>query len=121
MAENSEGGKKDLLLLSAAGDVLDGGTLVTRDSIRAAALYARAWLAGNDKAPEKLARLFMEHLKDPASAYLWKLRCLNECYAVTIDVGEDFLSPRQIQWIQAQARDRSIITVNGLAAMKETR
>lgn len=121
MAELSEGVEKDKLLLITAGDVLEQGRLATQDSLRAAGMYTRAWAAGASDAAGKLSTLFW-NLKDPASAYLWGLRCLKNCHGSHHrEEAKALLTPRQIQWIQTQARDHSVITVNGLSAMKETR
>lgn len=119
LAEQAEGGKGDMKLLSAAGDILQKGQLIIQDSQRAAGFYARAWLAGDTDAPGRLYRLY-QSLKDPASAYLWSLRCIGSCTTISDErPALESLSPRQIQWIQKLAHDKSVITVNGLAVRKE--
>ena len=118
LADKSVGKKEDAEILLLAADILQTGRLVVQDSLRAASYYARAWLAGSDNAPYKLSSLFSS-LKDPASAYLWALRCTGKCSRPINGAETELLTPRQIQWIQAQARNRSVITVNGLAMMKE--
>lgn len=118
LADKSAGKKEDAEILMTAADILQAGRLVIQDSLRAASYYARAWFAGSDDAPYKLSSLFSS-LKDPASAYLWALRCTGKCSRSLDGEATELLTPRQIQWIQSQARDRSVITVNGLAMMKE--
>lgn len=119
LADQSSGGRDDRALLTTTGDVLQEGRWAARDSLRAAAFYSRAWSAGDDDAPSRLFSLYST-LRDPGSAYLWQLRCINSCRIFTTsDAPEQFLSSRQIQWIQRQAGDHSILTINGIAARKE--
>ena len=86
-----------------------------KDSVRAAAFFAQAWLAYDTKAPASLSRLYSEQ-HDEASALLWRLRCIGDCYD-KLETADDpaTLSPREILRIQSLAKDRSIITVNGQA------
>lgn len=119
LAEQADGGREDMKLLSLAGDILQKGQWIIQDSQRAAGFYARAWLAGDNDAPGSLYRLY-QYLRDPASAYLWSLRCIGKCTAISEEgLALESLSPRQIQWIQKLAHDKSVITVNGLAVRKE--
>ena len=119
LAEQADGGREDIKLLSVAGDVFQKGQWIIQDSQRAAGFYARAWLAGDNDAPGRLYRLY-QSLRDPASAYLWSLRCIGNCTVISEKHSAlESLSPRQIQWIQKLAHDKSVITVNGLAVRKE--
>ncbi|MEY7874403.1 hypothetical protein [Enterobacter roggenkampii] len=123
LAEKAAGSRKDKELLMAAGDILQKGQWTIKDSQRAAGYYSRAWLAGENSAPAKIYSIYQE-LQDPGSAYLWQLRCIGNC-RIWQDESQpqvtQFLNPRQIQWIQKQARDKTVITVNGLSALKELR
>lgn len=123
LAEKAAGNRKDKELLVAAGDILQKGQWTIKDSLRAAGYYSRAWLAGENSAPAKIYSIYQE-LQDPGSAYLWQLRCIGNC-RIRQDESypqvTQFLNPRQIQWIQKQARDKTVITVNGLSALKELR
>ncbi|MFK3662762.1 hypothetical protein ACI2I2_19980 [Scandinavium sp. NPDC088450] len=119
LAGQSSGARSDRTLLEMAGDVLQEGKWTVRNSLRAAAFYAMAWRAGSNDAPSRLFSLYSE-LNDPGSAYLWKLRCTGSCYiAGDLNKPDLFLNTRQIQWIQKQAADNSILTINGLVARKE--
>lgn len=123
LAEKAAGSRKDKELLMAAGDILQKGQWTIKDSQRAAGYYSRAWLAGGNSAPAKLYYLYQE-LQDPGSSYLWQLRCAVDCTIWKDDSLPPvtrLLNSRQIQWIQKQARDKTVITVNGLAAFKELR
>lgn len=121
LAEKAAGNRKDKELLMTAGDILQKGQWTIKDSQRAAGYYSRAWLAGENSAPAKIYSIYQE-LQDPGSAYLWQLRCIGNC-RIWQDESHSpvtqLLNPRQIQWIQKQARDKTVITVNGLAALKE--
>ncbi|MFZ5316525.1 hypothetical protein ACOY7N_21180 [Enterobacter asburiae] len=121
LAEKAAGNRKDKELLMAAGDILQKGQWTIKDSQRAAGYYSRAWLAGENSAPAKIYSIYQE-LQDPGSAYLWQLRCIGNCRIwqdESYSPVTQLLNPRQIQWIQKQARDKTVITVNGLAALKE--
>lgn len=119
-AEKAPGTAGDTGILTAAGDVLQNGTLVVQNSLRAAAFYARAWHAGSDEAAFRLNSLFMS-IKDPASAYLWALRCTGKCHLDEGHKAQDMLTPRQITSIQGLARDSRILTVNGLGSQEAIR
>nr|WP_194235707.1 hypothetical protein [Enterobacter cloacae]AQX35396.1 hypothetical protein PIMI5_00083 [Enterobacter cloacae] len=123
LAEKAAGNRKDKELLMAAGDILQKGQWTIKDSQRAAGYYSRAWLAGENSAPAKIYSVYQE-LQDPGSAYLWQLRCIGNCRIwqdESYPQVTQLLNPRQIQWIQKQARDKTVITVNGLSALKELR
>lgn len=123
LAEKAAGNRKDKELLMAAGDILQKGQWTIKDSQRAAGYYSRAWLAGENSAPAKIYFIYQE-LQDPGSAYLWQLRCIGNCRIwqdESYPQVTQLLNPRQIQWIQKQARDKTVITVNGLSALKELR
>lgn len=113
VAEKVSGTAGDARLLLAAGDVLQNGRLVVQNSLRAATFYARAWHAGSDEAASRLSSLFMS-LKDPASAYMWELRCTGMCQLDEGHIAREMLTPRQITSIQKQASDSRILTINGL-------
>ncbi|NCF08748.1 hypothetical protein [Kosakonia sp. MH5] len=119
-AEKASGTAGDTGILTAAGDVLQNGILVVQNSLRAAAFYARAWHAGSDEAASRLNALFMS-IKDPASAYLWALRCTGKCHLDEDHKAREMLTPRQITSIQVLARDSRILTVNGLGAQEVIR
>lgn len=119
IAGHSSGDRASAKILAAAAHVLDRGKWVQQDSVRAAAYFARAWLAYDTQAPASLSRLYSEQ-HDDASAVLWRLRCTGDCDISQTPYGEsDSLSPRQILRIQSLAKDRSIITVNGQASWEE--
>lgn len=65
-------------LLRTAGAVLESGRNTLRDTSRATNFYARAWVAGDPKAAGRAARLYYR-LGDLDNAYLWSIRCINEC------------------------------------------
>lgn len=118
-AEHAAGDKQDAALLSTAGDLFAQGNWAVTDSARAAGYYARAWLAGDKKAPRDLYNLFAAQ-RDYPSAYLWGIRCIGDCYygtnqALTTDVRSN-LTPAQIVMVQRLAKDRRVITVNELGA-----
>ncbi|QOV66483.1 hypothetical protein [Kosakonia pseudosacchari] len=120
VAEKASGTAGDARLLLAAGDVLQNGRLVVQNSLRAAAFYARAWHAGSDVAASRLNSLFMS-IKDPASAYLWALRCTGNCALEEGHKASDMLTPRQITSVQGLARDSRVLTVNGLGSQEDIR
>ncbi|MCW1834110.1 hypothetical protein OLZ33_19200 [Pantoea ananatis] len=115
LATHSAGDRSSARLLATAAHVLERGQWVQKDSVRAAAFFAQAWLAYDTKAPASLSRLYSEQ-HDEASALLWRLRCIGDCYN-KLETAEPpaTLSPREILRIQSLAKDRSIITVNGQA------
>ncbi|NEK83963.1 MAG: hypothetical protein G3W58_22515 [Pantoea ananatis] len=115
LATHSAGDRSSARLLATAAHVLERGQWVQKDSVRAAAFFAQAWLAYDTKAPASLSRLYSEQ-HDEASALLWRLRCIGDCYD-KLETADDpaTLSPREILRIQSLAKDRSIITVNGQA------
>lgn len=113
LASHSAGDRASANVLAAAAHTLEKGQWVQKDSVRAAAFFAQAWLAGDTRAPASLSRLYNDQ-HDNASALLWRLRCIGECYnwlRITDDAAT--MSPREILRIQSLAKDRSIITVNG--------
>nr|WP_072404810.1 hypothetical protein [Pantoea ananatis] len=119
LATHSAGNRASAHLLATAAHVLEMGQWVQKDSVRAAALFAQAWLAYDTLAPASLSRLYSEQ-HDEASALLWRLRCIGDCYD-RLESADDptSLSSRQILRIQSLAKDRSIVTVNGQAAWEE--
>lgn len=120
VAEKTPGSAGDARILTAAGDVLQNGTLIVQNSLKAAAFYARAWHAGSDVAASRLNSLFMS-IKDPASAYLWALRCTGNCALEEGHKASDMLTPRQITSVQGLARDSRVLTVNGLGSQEAIR
>lgn len=116
VADHSSGDRASAEILATAAHVLERGKWVQRDSVRAAAFFARAWLADDTQAPASLSRLYSEQ-HDEASALLWRLRCTGDCDSSQAPYDDSAsLSPRQILRIQSLAQDRSIITVNGQAS-----
>nr|WP_210526132.1 hypothetical protein [Pantoea ananatis] len=115
LATHSAGDRSSARLLATAAHVLERGEWVQKDSVRAAAFFAQAWLAGDTRAPASLSRLYSAQ-HDEASALLWRLRCIGDCYRKLMTADDPAtLSPREILRIQSLAKDRSIITVNGQA------
>lgn len=113
LASHSAGDRASANVLAAAAHTLEKGQWVQKDSVRAAAFFAQAWLAGDTRAPASLSRLYNDQ-HDNASALLWRLRCIGECYnRLMITDDAETMSPREILRIQSLAKDRSIITVNG--------
>ncbi|HFE3442931.1 TPA: hypothetical protein ACF3I9_004397 [Klebsiella aerogenes] len=115
------GKKSDVKYFLTAAKVYDEGHWVIKDSNHAIALYTRAWSAGAVHAPENLWAIFTE-LKEPASAYLWGIRCTGECSINSDDVKaltQNSLTAKQIRFIQQLAKDSSVITVNGLASRED--
>ena len=116
VADHSSGDRASVKILATAAHVLELGKWVQKDSVRAAAFFARAWLAYDTQAPASLSRLYSEQ-HDEASALLWRLRCTGDCDSSLAAYDDSAsLSPRQILRIQSLAQDRSIITVNGQAS-----
>ncbi|MDE8558882.1 hypothetical protein [Pantoea vagans] len=119
VADHSSGDRASVEILATAAHVLELGKWVQKDSVRAAAFFARAWLAYDTQAPASLSRLYSEQ-HDEASALLWRLRCTGDCDSSNAPYDNSAsLSPRQILRIQSLAQDRSIITVNGQASWEE--
>lgn len=115
------GKKSDIKFLLTAAQVYDEGHWVIKDSNHAVALYARAWAAGAVYAPKNLWEVFTE-LKEPASAYLWGIRCTGSCSISTDELNalaQSSLTAKQIRLIQQLAKDNSIVTVNGLASRED--
>ncbi|CAN7784845.1 hypothetical protein LJR175_008438 [Variovorax sp. LjRoot175] len=65
-------------VIVTAGQILEFGRYVQRDTYRATGLYARAWLAGYTPAAGAAARAYFG-VGDMRNAYLWSVRCINDC------------------------------------------
>ncbi|WP_367144415.1 hypothetical protein [Pantoea stewartii] len=115
MAGSSRGDHASKDILRVAAGLLEEGKWVEKDSVRAAAFYARAWNAGDSYAPASLSQLYSAQ-HDDASALLWQFRCTGICYSrLAHDDVPASLSTRKILRIESLARDHSILTVNGQA------
>ncbi|ELS3177568.1 hypothetical protein R5D76_004198 [Salmonella enterica] len=73
LAESAPVDSKNQALLMRAGDVLQAGQYVLQDSRRAAALYVKAWQAGDPRAASELAKVY-RFLKDSRRTYFWEVR-----------------------------------------------
>ncbi|MHB6932285.1 hypothetical protein ACYCG2_20705 [Klebsiella pneumoniae] len=76
LAESAPVDSKNQALLMRAGDVLQAGQYVLQDSRRAAALYVKAWQAGDQRAADELVRVY-HFLKDSRRTYFWEVRSKN--------------------------------------------
>ncbi|EBW6236212.1 hypothetical protein DPY89_13070 [Salmonella enterica subsp. enterica serovar Enteritidis] len=73
LAESAPVDGKNQALLMRAGDVLQAGKYVLQDSRRAAALYVKAWQAGDPRAASELAKVY-RFLQDSRRTYFWEVR-----------------------------------------------
>ncbi|EDS3898578.1 hypothetical protein YB04_004160 [Salmonella enterica subsp. enterica] len=73
LAESAPVDGKNQTLLMRAGDVLQAGQYILQDSRRAAALYVKAWQAGDQRAADELVRVY-HFLKDSRRSYFWAVR-----------------------------------------------
>lgn len=73
LAESAPVDSKNQALLMRAGDVLQAGQYVLQDSRRAAALYVKAWQAGDQRAAGELVKVY-HFLRDSRRTYFWEVR-----------------------------------------------
>jgi len=108
--------------LVAAGRILEMGRFVQRDTYRATGLYARAWLAGDASAAGAAAHAYYS-VADMRNAYLWSIRCINDCdlesiahrddhYQLKRDVLQKLLSPQAVAQAQRAAGDRTVVELD---------
>ncbi|ECC4040324.1 hypothetical protein C2N68_23065 [Salmonella enterica] len=102
LAESAPVDRKNQALLMRAGDVLQAGQYVLQDSRRAAALYVKAWQAGDPRAAGELAKVY-RFLKDSRRTYFWEVRSKN---VMQLD-SRDQLTGDEISAIQKLAADSS--------------
>ncbi|WP_162590606.1 hypothetical protein [Variovorax sp. RA8] len=119
LADGSGGANaQERALLVAAGNILEVGRYVQRDTYRATGFYARAWLAGDTKAAGDAARSYFD-VGDLRNAYLWAIRCTNECdlrslrrtrvTPLDLDSLQRGLTPLAAAQAQKAAADRSVV------------
>lgn len=104
--------ERDLLMLAAR--LVAGGQEVMLDTSRAVGYYARAWAAGEPRAANLAATLFV-HVNDPRNAYLWSLRCTGECRrdsSVALELLQDALSPEAAKQAQRFAATPSVVELD---------
>lgn len=102
LAESAPVDKKNTALLMRAGDVLQAGQYVLQDSRRAAALYVKAWQAGDQRAAGELVKVY-RFLKDSRRTYFWEVRSKD---VQQLD-SRDQLTGDEISAIQKLAADSS--------------
>lgn len=105
-------------LIVTAGQILESGRYVQRDTYRATGLYARAWLAGYTPAAGAAARAYFG-IGDMRNAYLWSIRCINDCDIESIaqrkgiplrrDELQGLLSSQAAAQAQKAAGDRTVV------------
>lgn len=117
-AEASTGAPADHQLLRVAGQIVRDGKYVIRNSDKAAELFARAWLAGDQTAAANNAQLY-ESLHDLNNAYLWALRCKGECRPddgyrpVNTESLRSRLSTTAIRQAEQAALDPTVLALAG--------
>lgn len=102
LAESAPVDRKNQVLLMRAGDVLQAGQYVLQDSRRAAALYVKAWQAGDQRAAGELVKVY-RFLKDSRRTYFWEVRSKD---VQQLD-SRDQLTGDEISAIQKLAADSS--------------
>jgi hypothetical protein len=110
-ADAASGNDKDRKLLYTAGLILTNGDYAVRDAARASEYLAKAWAAGESRAAADAARLYRS-INDFRNAYLWSLRCINQCARdTTIELSEfeGKLSPEAAKQAQKAALDPTVI------------
>ena len=119
LADRTAGGEEgERALLVAAGNILEAGRYVQRDTYRATGFYARAWLAGDTKAAGEAARSYFD-VGDVRNAYLWAIRCTNDCdlrnprrprgTPLDIDSLQRGLTAQAAAQAQKAAADRTVV------------
>lgn len=132
-AGGADAGQRSLIL--AAGNLLENGRYIERDTYRATGLYARAWLAGSTPAAGAAARAYLG-VGDVRNAYLWAIRCVNDCNLGAIarkaspngvpdprfntDALQALLTPEAAIQAQKAAADRSVLELEFPAALMTT-
>lgn len=97
-------------LLMTAGEILQDGSFALQNTQKSISMYIKAWQAGDKysqacrDAAEKLTRIY-ESLKDPRSAYFWRIRSMDIRGIPTV------LEAGQIEKIQTQATDKNILYI----------
>ncbi|EBU2048079.1 hypothetical protein CTO56_18255 [Salmonella enterica] len=102
LAESAPVDRNNQALLMRAGDVLQAGKYVLQDSRRAAALYVKAWQAGDQGAAGELVKVY-RFLKDSRRTYFWEVRSKD---VQQLD-SRDQLTGDEISNIQRLAADSS--------------
>ncbi|EDE7885769.1 hypothetical protein BZP39_20060 [Salmonella enterica subsp. enterica serovar Enteritidis] len=102
LAESAPVDSKNQALLMRAGDVLQAGQYILQDSRRAAALYVKAWQAGDQRAAGELVKVY-NFLKDSRRTYFWEVRSKD---VLQLDSRAD-LTGDEIIAIQKLAADSS--------------
>ncbi|EDI9720520.1 TPA: hypothetical protein L7T48_004915 [Klebsiella aerogenes] len=102
LAESAPVDRNNQALLMRAGDVLQAGKYVLQDSRRAAALYVKAWQAGDQRAAGELVNVY-RFLKDSRRTYFWEVRSKD---VQQLD-SRNQLTGDEISAIQKLAADRS--------------
>ncbi|EHG0245973.1 hypothetical protein NEX54_003861 [Escherichia coli] len=102
LAESAPVDRINQALLMRAGDVLQEGKYVMQDSRRAAALYVKAWEAGDQEAASRLVAVY-RFLKDSRRTYFWEVRSKD---VQQLD-SRDQLTGDEISAIQKIAADSS--------------
>ncbi|MBT8500521.1 hypothetical protein DH20_14225 [Pantoea agglomerans] len=101
LAQAAPATRDNVPLLHRGAALLQSGTYVMRNSQQAAALYLKAWQAGDRGAGEELAAIY-RYLQDYRRAYFWETRSLSHS-----DDSSTKLSGAEIAEIQHQAADSS--------------
>lgn len=99
-------------LVNKAGKVLVEGRHVVRDDLRAIKLFAKAWRAGLERAAGNASEVFYER-GELLNAYLWGLRCINECNLSRGNLSQfsEGLDSDTVLAAQRAARDREIVSL----------
>jgi hypothetical protein len=116
LAERAPGRAGDRRLLMTAADVLASGQAAVLDSRRAVGFYARAWAAGEPKAADRAAQVFLR-INDDLNAYLWSLRCVGACVrsiGLALPEVQRKLSPQAAKQAQEAAATPSVIEIDTL-------
>ncbi|HGM8087216.1 TPA: hypothetical protein ACKP9S_003587 [Pseudomonas aeruginosa] len=99
-----------------AGLIYKGGTYTQQNFAAAVQHLQKAWQKGEVRAAGALEELYL-FSQDPASAYLWAVRCVSPCAATRELRGYlSELPARQISLIQQAAREPTVLTVASIAA-----
>jgi len=105
-AEKASGaGRYDGALMLQAATIIENGTEIPKDSLKAMSYYKRAWKAGETQGAAGAAALYVS-TGDVRNAYLWSVRCLKDCIRtkdVELKQLESLLPTREHKDIQRAA------------------
>lgn len=98
---------KDILRI--AGTLAFEGKFAQADYVKALDYFARSWRLGSNQAADGAKTLFAK-IEDNDNAYLWSLRCMNDCAWDNSKIIKTPNAQRVIE-IQRLALDKSILVI----------